>query len=651
MPDVCPKCNESQFTSTGSGVCCAACGYVVQDSIIVYEQTFSEGPGGRMSADGHYVSASGHVRGQGMSRPSREVTLENAKRRIQQLAGTMNLSNTLVDTAYRQYQLALTQDFVRGRRAEHVTAACLYVACRLEKTAHMLLDFADALSTNVYVLGHTFVNLVTIQHLTTQLPLVDPSLYIERFARQLKFGDKMQEVANTAHRLVQKMSRNWIVTGRRPSGICGAALLIAARVHGFERSVKEVVSIVRITDMTIRKRLTEFDATSASQLTPEEFEIIDLEHETNPPCFTRHREKEKEQHRVQQREQKRKAAAELERSAAQRKKARHTPRSISSRRIKGKERTTEPAGEEHESQETQSTNAIDDEDLTSELAEVEQLLRHRDFVAIDAEINGDSLTSDASSAPRHESQLTQETDGTPLDAQAEEAEQAEQEEEEEPYDSYEHDEAEAEAAYQAGLALAFSKLSGLASRDVDLAVNWADIEADETVAARGRARADAAAYTEQEEVEVPSSYETGYMGPSLAADQLKDPYWREGELFYWELLEEDDGNLEEFRDEDIDKYIHNAEEAKVKQSIWEAANQDYLAELEVKKRQQQLQKEQGTQKVRKKRGPRKQTGEAATAGMAVANALERRTTSSRINYQALSSLLEGQFEEEESEVF
>jgi transcription factor IIIB subunit 2 len=50
------------------------------------------------------------------------------------------------------------------------------------------------------------------------------------------------------------MRRDWIETGRRPSGICGAALLIAARMHGFRRTQKEVIQIVRVCDVTLRKR-------------------------------------------------------------------------------------------------------------------------------------------------------------------------------------------------------------------------------------------------------------------------------------------------------------------------------------------------------------------------------------------------------------
>jgi transcription factor IIIB subunit 2 len=32
------------------------------------------------------------------------------------------------------------------------------------------------------------------------------------------------------------MNRSWITTGRRPNGLCGAAILIAAKIHGFRRT-------------------------------------------------------------------------------------------------------------------------------------------------------------------------------------------------------------------------------------------------------------------------------------------------------------------------------------------------------------------------------------------------------------------------------
>jgi transcription initiation factor TFIIIB Brf1 subunit/transcription initiation factor TFIIB len=61
---------------------------------------------------------------------------------------------------------------------------------------------------------------------------VDPSLYLHRFANRLGVSDKFHAVTNTALRLVASMKRDWMQTGRRPSGICGAALFIAAHIHG-----------------------------------------------------------------------------------------------------------------------------------------------------------------------------------------------------------------------------------------------------------------------------------------------------------------------------------------------------------------------------------------------------------------------------------
>lgn len=135
----------------------------------------------------------------------------------------------------------------------------------LTQLADMLIDFSDILQTNVYVLGHTYLRFC--KRLNLQLPIIDPSLYIPRFCGKLEFEEKAQMVANTALRLVQRMRRDWIQTGRRPSGICGAALLISARLHGFKRTQKEIIQVVRICDVTLRKRLQEFAQTPSSNLT------------------------------------------------------------------------------------------------------------------------------------------------------------------------------------------------------------------------------------------------------------------------------------------------------------------------------------------------------------------------------------------------
>lgn len=305
----CPNCRSSEIeydNAAGNSVC-IRCGAVVEENAVVAEVTFAELSNGASVLEGQFISAErgkaglptifgrrvsslvGSSKGKreetGGVSESREMTLANGRRRIMALAGAVGLTGEhYVDAAHRWYALALQHQFTRGRRGPNVIAACLYIVCRQEKTPHMLLDFADVLSTSVYSLGGTFLRLVRLLNL--EMPIVDPSFFVARFAARLEFGDKTSQVSNTALRLVARMKRDWIQTGRRPAGVCAAGLIISARMHGFRRTEAEVVRVVRICEATLRKRLEEFGRTPSSQLTPQEFEGIWLEQEADPPSFT-----------------------------------------------------------------------------------------------------------------------------------------------------------------------------------------------------------------------------------------------------------------------------------------------------------------------------------------------------------------------------
>lgn len=84
------------------------------------------------------------------------------------------------------------------------------------------------------------------------------------------------KVVSLATRLVQRMKRDWIATGRRPTGLCGAALLLAARAHNINRTISDVVKVVHISEAVVRKRLDEFGQTPSSSLTIDEFATVDL---------------------------------------------------------------------------------------------------------------------------------------------------------------------------------------------------------------------------------------------------------------------------------------------------------------------------------------------------------------------------------------
>ena len=154
----------------------------------------------------------------------------------------------------------------------------------------MSWQIPDALQVNVFEIGHTYLQLV--RTLNLRLPPIDPSHHISRFAALLEFGDETPRVAVDATRLVARMDRDWLARGRRPSGICGAALLLAARMNNFRRSIAEIVQVVKIADTTVRKRLEEFRNTGSASLSVGDFRSVWLEEESEPPAFVRGREKE-----------------------------------------------------------------------------------------------------------------------------------------------------------------------------------------------------------------------------------------------------------------------------------------------------------------------------------------------------------------------
>ncbi|KAI3957389.1 hypothetical protein MKW98_003110 [Papaver atlanticum] len=75
------------------------------------------------------------------------------------------------------------------------------------------------------------------------------------------------------------MKRNWMQTGRKPSGLCGAALYVSALSHGLKYSKADVVSVVHICEATLTKHLVEFENTESGSLTVEEFEMKAVEYE------------------------------------------------------------------------------------------------------------------------------------------------------------------------------------------------------------------------------------------------------------------------------------------------------------------------------------------------------------------------------------
>ncbi|KAK0564207.1 transcription factor TFIIIB subunit brf1 [Tilletia horrida] len=307
----CPHCSSTKTIHDGDTVACAECGYVFEQSQIVSEVTFGETSSGAATVQGSYVSADqagARIMGPGGFRgssagESRQITLANAQANIRKMANIWNLSENVINKAYRIFNLAMVgggewlrehadpSNFVLGRKSDITVASCLYLACRHENRPLMLIDFADSIGENVFTLGRSYLKLTRMIHLKPPpgtdgaSTIVDPSIYIQRFAIMLDFGDEAPKVTADALRLIKRFNADWMVQGRRPAGICAAALILAARMNHFRRSIAEVVQVARIADVTLRKRLDEFAKTESSKLSVADFRSLWLENAHDPPAF------------------------------------------------------------------------------------------------------------------------------------------------------------------------------------------------------------------------------------------------------------------------------------------------------------------------------------------------------------------------------
>ncbi|KAF0299330.1 Transcription factor IIIB subunit [Amphibalanus amphitrite] len=160
-------CSEIDVDAGRGDAVCTGCGSVLEEHIIVSEVQFEENAHGGSSAIGQFVGADGKgakglaagFHAGALGKESREVTLRNAKKKINWLAQQLRLNQHCVDTAHNFFKMALSRGLTRGRRSNQVIGACLYITCRTEGTPHMLIDFSDILLVDVCELGRTYMAL------------------------------------------------------------------------------------------------------------------------------------------------------------------------------------------------------------------------------------------------------------------------------------------------------------------------------------------------------------------------------------------------------------------------------------------------------------------------------------------------------------
>lgn len=272
------------------------------------EVTFGETAGGAAIVEGGFIgdqqrhanSMGGTMRGLG-GMESRDQAAMHGKFAIEALGQSLQQRQTVIDQAVGWYKLAMNHNFIQGRRMRNVAAVAIYMAARRQpENTLMLMDLAEKIQTNVWALGDTYKSFLKKLGEEDPAQLVGNKAVQEieplmlKYCRKLEFAESSHKVADDACKLLKRMSRDWMVQGRQPAGLCGACIILAARMNNFRRTVREVVYVVKVADSTINSRLYEYKKTPSSALTVKQFREIgqQLKVKTLPPAVWRREERE-----------------------------------------------------------------------------------------------------------------------------------------------------------------------------------------------------------------------------------------------------------------------------------------------------------------------------------------------------------------------
>lgn len=254
---------SAQYADRARGtITCTLCGDIVQDQQFELDPMFSRGEKNArgLRALGHLRPARGAI---GLRPPSARPSVEAARRSMVTIARQLDISDDMIETAVAVYKLAVQMNAVSGARPS-ILCAVLYTVCRREKTSHMIYDFAEASGESPYEILSYMRQICEATH--TEVPVIDPSCMVHRFAEQMNLGPMTGAVVVCALKVLRAMRDDWISYGRRPMGVCVAALLVACYIFNIPRSPDEVCGFVRLTAGTIVRRLNEFEATKTAKL-------------------------------------------------------------------------------------------------------------------------------------------------------------------------------------------------------------------------------------------------------------------------------------------------------------------------------------------------------------------------------------------------
>jgi transcription initiation factor TFIIB len=178
--------------------------------------------------------------------------LAYAMNELDRLSSQLGISKSIKETSALIYRRAIEKNLIRGRSIESMIAASIYTACRIRKIP---ITFEE-LSMNTRIgkkdLGRCYR--LILWKLEIKIPIASPKDFLSKFTSELCLSSRTQIRALD---ILVKAKKRGLIGGKDPSGMAAASIYVAAIQEGEKRTQREVASIAKITEVTVRNRYKE----------------------------------------------------------------------------------------------------------------------------------------------------------------------------------------------------------------------------------------------------------------------------------------------------------------------------------------------------------------------------------------------------------
>ena len=193
----------------------------------------------------------------GTTLTSVEKNINQALRKLDDLAQALDVPQHVKEEAARIYREAAQKGLTRGRSIESVVAAALYAACRRLQIACSIQRIAETLGFREGTDPRREIARcyrLLVRDLGLSIPVINPENFVSQITSELGLPDS---VAAEAVKIVRLAKEAGITAGKDPSGVAAAAVYIAAIKQGFRKTQKDVASKAGVTEVTVRNRYKE----------------------------------------------------------------------------------------------------------------------------------------------------------------------------------------------------------------------------------------------------------------------------------------------------------------------------------------------------------------------------------------------------------